>query len=133
MISMIRNEINYVSLPANELMVFLSEKDELKELAFIKTCVSWVNNGEEFPSAWKRSLNEKNEMLYMRRKDIEVIKAFGESFGITDADGQISNCELCLERLKNNRNEAEREREQYSKLSGILGLLVGLGIIIVFL
>jgi stage III sporulation protein AB len=133
MISMIRNEINYVALPANELMNFLSEKDELKELSFIKTCVLGVHNGEEFPSAWKKSLIEKNNILHMRRKDVEVITAFGENFGITDAEGQISNCDLCLERLKNNRKEAERERDQYSKLSVILGLLVGLGIIIVFL
>lgn len=133
MISIIRNEINYISLPANELMLFLSSREELKELKFISSCLHNVSKGELFPSAWKNSLMEKSDTLYLQRKDIEIITAFGENFGITDAEGQISNCELCLERLKINRSEARKNCEQYSKLASGLGFLLGLGIIIVFL
>lgn len=133
MISAIRNEINYIALPANELLAHLSKRDELKELKFIKASIEFVNNGDPFPTAWKRSLYEKNNTLYMRKKDIEIITAFGENFGITDAEGQISNCDLCLERLKNNCIEAKSDREQYSKPASTLGFLLGIGIIIVFL
>lgn len=133
MIALIRNEINYIALPSNELIGFLSKKEEFKELKFIFSCLILVSEGEEFPQAWKKSLNEKINTRFMKKKDVEIMEAFGESFGITDAQGQISNCELCLERLRINHFEAKRDFEQYSKLASGLGFLLGLGILIIFL
>ncbi len=133
MISLIRNEINYIALPANDLISALSEKEALKELKFIALCVDYVYEGIAFPEAWKKSLNDIRVTYLFRKRDIEVIEAFGDNFGITDAEGQILNCELCMERLKFNHKEAKRDCEQYSKLASGLGFLSGLGIIIVFL
>ncbi len=133
MFSMIRNEINYIALPANELVCALSLKDDMKKLKFINSCAIEISKGEDFPVAWKKSLNSDRNTSYLRQKDIQLLCAFGESFGITDSEGQLSNCNMYLELLKVNRNEAIGERDRYSKTVSLLGLLAGLGLIIVLL
>ena len=133
MVSMIRNEINYVALPSNDLIEALVKIEEFKELKFIDVCLRYMTDGFTFPEAWRKSLYDKRSVVFFRKSDIEVIEAFGERFGVTDAEGQISNCELCVGRLKTNLSEAKRDFDQYSKLACGLGFLSGLGIIIVFL
>lgn len=133
MFSLIRNEINYLSLPANEIFDKLSEIDEIKKLKFISCCSEAISKGEDFRVAWKNSLEIKANTSYLRPKDIHLLNTFGESFGVTDSEGQISNCDMYMEILKSNRKEAVAVRDRYSKTATLLGLLSGLGLLIVFL
>lgn len=130
MLSVIYNEIKYISLPAVQLVDLLSTKSELKELKFIRSCRRYLNEGDPFPESWKKSLSASTSSL--NRRDTELIISFGENFGTTDNDGQLSKCALYLELLKSNYNEAVNNYSRYSKLFKSLGVLAGLSVIILF-
>lgn len=133
MISVIRDEIRFYTLPVNELLDLLSEKDALKPLKFISRCKSLVSDGDEFPEAWRKALRNKDCTAYLKEKDIDLLLDFGEHLGVTDTMGQLSNCEIYLEFIRFNLNEAKKEREQYSGIITVLGFLSGIALIIVLI
>lgn len=133
MISVIRDEIRFYALPINELLDLLSEKDALKQLKFISRCKSLIFGGYEFPEAWRKALKNKDCTAHLKGKDIDLLLDFGEHLGITDTTGQLSNCEIYLEFIRFNLNEAKKEREQYSGIITVLGFLSGIALIIVLI
>ncbi len=133
MFTIISNEICYVCMPSDEIARLLCKKSDLKDLTFLKKCVNLIDSGEDFPVAWKMSLEDKNNTLFIRKKDVELLKAFGENFGVTDVEGQVSLCKLYEETLRLHHAEAIREKERFSGPATILGLLCGIGVIVVFL
>ena len=108
-------------------------KSDLKDLSFLNKCLSLIDSGKDFPVAWKMSLEDKSNTLFIRKKDVELLKAFGENFGVTDVEGQVSLCNLYVETLRLYRKEAVKEKEKFSGPLTILGLLSGIGVIVVFL
>ena len=133
MFSLISNEICYVSMPSVEIINNLTLNSELSELRFLKICQNYLESGEDFPIAWCRSLQENNNTRFMRRKDVELLKAFGEGFGVTDVEGQVSLCRLYSETLRLHLKEASKEKEMFSGPAAALGFLFGIGIIVIFL
>lgn len=133
MITFIRDEIDFRALPVNELIYLLSQKETLKQLAFIDECYKFLSLGCDFPQAWNNSLNSRKNIAFLKKKDIELLKSFGENFGVTDSAGQLSNCTIYLDLLKSNINEALKEKDRYSGISTAIGFLAGLGIMIVFI
>lgn len=132
MLSVIYNEIKYISLPSVQLVDLLSEKSELKDLKFIRACKSYLQDGNTFPESWKKSLLSTNNVSVFNSRDIELLSSFGEDFGTTDNNGQLSKCSMYLELLKVNHNEAVKNYDRFSKMFKSLGILTGLCVIIVF-
>lgn len=133
MLTIISNEICYVCMPSDEIVRLLCMKSDLKDLSFLNKCLSLIDSGKDFPVAWKMSLEDKSNTLFIRKKDVELLKAFGENFGVTDVEGQVSLCNLYVETLRLYRKEAVKEKEKFSGPLTILGLLSGIGVIVVFL
>ena len=133
MITFFRDEINFRALPMNEMIYSLSQKETFKQLAFIKVCSDLLASECDFPQAWSGALKSYRNTAFLKKKDVELLKSFGENFGVTDSAGQLSNCNIYLDLLKVNYNEALKEKERYSALSSAIGFLAGLGILIVFI
>ncbi len=133
LISVIRDEISFYALPVGELIHLLSKKDTLKQLKFISECSRHLAAGCDFPKAWTNALDDRKNIAFLKKKDVDLLKSFGENFGVTDSEGQLSNCNVCLELLKINHNEALKDKERYSYLSTGIGFLAGLGIMIVLI
>lgn len=133
MIIFLRDEINFRALPINELIYALSQKETFKQLFFIRECYRLLSLKCDFPQAWSNALEGYKNTAFLKKKDVELLKAFGENFGVTDSAGQLSNCNIYLDLLKVNYNEALKEKERYSTLSTVIGFLAGLGILIVFI
>ncbi len=133
LISVIRDEISFYALPVSELIHLLSKKDTLKQLKFISECSRRLTAGCDFPQAWTNALDDRKNTAFLKKKDVELLKSFGENFGVTDSEGQLSNCNVCLDLLKINHNEALKDKERYSYLSTGIGFLAGLGIMIVLI
>lgn len=133
MFTIISNEISYVCMPSDEIARLLCKNSDLKDLSFLKKCVNLIDSGKDFPVAWKMSLEDKNNILFIRKKDVELLKAFGENFGLTDVEGQVSLCKLYEETLRLYYAEAIREKERFSGPATVLGLLCGISVIVVFL
>lgn len=133
MITLIRDEIDFCALPINEMIHLISQKESLKQLAFIEECYRFLSSGLEFPYAWNNSLEDRKNIAFLKKKDVDLLKSFGENLGITDSAGQLSNCNVYLGLLKINYNEALKDKERYSGLTTAIGFLVGLGVLIVFI
>lgn len=133
MITFFRDEINFRALPINEMIYSLSQKETFKQLVFIKVCSELLSFDCDFPQAWSNALEGHKNTAFLKKKDVELLKSFGENFGVTDSAGQLSNCNIYLDLLKVNYNEALKEKERYSALSTVIGFLTGLGILIVFI
>ncbi len=133
MLNIVSNEISFLSRPSNELIYELANRNELSSLKFISVCYDGIEQGMDFKKAWQNSLRKKECVRFYSKGDISLLSSFAEGFGVTDSEGQLSNCSLYKEFLKEKLDEARHNREKYSSMSSGLGILIGVGIIVVFI
>ena len=131
MLTSAESNISFLKSPAVDLIKNLAENSELRELEFLQVCHKRMESGEAFPTAWKRSVRDAAK--YLQSGDIAVLISFGEQFGTTDSDGQISNCRVHSELIENRLENARSTRERYSSLACGMGIICGLGVIIMMI
>lgn len=131
MLSSAQSSLEYLSSPSDELVHSLAENRELKNLKFLKACNEEMKNGADFRTAWETSLRDKSNTPYLKEEDISLLVSFGELFGTTDTAGQISNCRLHAEMLKDKLEEARRYCDSYASLSYGMGIVCGIGAVII--
>ena len=132
MLNTIVCEVNYLSTPVEDMISLLSNRKDLKKLYFLENCNNYIMNGADFRTAWQRAIAEKSDVKYLNKAERALLEAFGNQFGTTDSEGQLSICSMYLDLLKDSLNEAKRVKEKYSSLLNGLGLLAGIGIVIMF-
>lgn len=131
MLTTAENNLSFLRTPAADLIKNLAENSELRDLKFLGICLSKMQNGEAFPKAWNSSI--RGAVKYLRSGDIAVLISFGEQFGTTDVKGQISNCRVHSELIKDRLEDARSVRERYSSLACGMGIVCGLGVIIMMI
>lgn len=130
MLNTIICEINYLLTPVEEIVLLLSLREELDDLFFIRECRKRIESGQDFRSAWNDSLTDFRNKRYLVSDDCVLLKEFGEKFGATDRQGQVSVCLMYLELFRDKIRLARTKREKYSDLFNGMGLLCGIGIVI---
>lgn len=133
MLNVTENEIHYLCRPADELVSVLNSKSELDELKFIAECNRLMQSGVDFRTAWNESISKKCNIRFLKKEDVSVIRSFGEMFGTTDCDGQISNCQVHVQLVADKLGDARADRDRYASLSCSMGLISGIGMIILFI
>lgn len=133
MLCITENELRCLCRPVDEILSVLCANSRLKELAFLESCRSAMNSGENFADAWKQSLADRGNVRYLSAEDIAALLSFGEMFGVTDVEGQLANCRLHTELLDERLSQARKQKEKYSSLSCGLGAAVGAGLIIILM
>ena len=133
MLTTAENSLNFIHIPCEKLIKELSENAELRELKFLKVCLEKMRSGSEFPEAWSGSLSEKGCVRFLKDGDRAVLISFGEMFGTTDVAGQLSNCRVHSELIKDRLSQARSVRERYASLSCGMGIVCGLGVIIMMI
>ncbi|HHV32107.1 MAG TPA: stage III sporulation protein AB [Clostridiales bacterium] len=121
-LSRAQTEIRFAALPVEQIV-----QRHGGELQFLKRCASGCSGGMPFTVAWQDSVNAAAKEKSFLPGDIDLLRSFGEGFGASDVEGQISHCELYTEligeRLKNARDEKEKKSKLYLTL-GVFGGLV---------
>lgn len=112
-------EIRFSALPVREVV-----ERHGAELAFLQRCAELGREGIPFDEAWRRSVRSAEGFS---EKDQELLLRFGEGFGASDAEGQISHCRLTMELLRRRLEEAGEEKKQKGRLYRMLGVLGSLG------
>jgi stage III sporulation protein AB len=133
MLCIIESEIRYLCRPGDEIISELAENKDLNGLTFLKSCDSLMKGGTDFKNAWEISVSDRNNVRYLEKDDVTMLRSFGGLFGVSDSTGQISNCQLHSELLKSKLNDAREKRDRYASLSCGLGLMAGIGVIIIFI
>ena len=131
MLTTAENNLSFLRTPADDMVKNLADNSELKELDFLQICLEKIKNGEAFPTAWNSSV--RGAAKYLKNGDTSVLISFGEQFGTTDIEGQISNCRIHSELIKDRLENARAVRERYSSLACGMGIVCGLGVIIMMI
>jgi len=133
MLNAVESALTFLQITSERMMKNLSENAELSELKFLDDCFNRMQSGADFPTAWRGSLEEKENIRNLKNADVVVLISFGEMFGTTDTAGQISNCRVHSELIKDRLSVARSERERYSSLFCGMGIVCGIGLIIMMI
>lgn len=81
--------------------------------------------------AWSYALENSN--TNMKKDDIEILKPLGNLLGKVDIDGQINEIKLAETFLDTQIEEAEEEKNKYTKMYKTLGITIGFAIVIILI
>ena len=112
-------EIRFSALPVRDVV-----EQHGTQLAFLRQCAQLTREGIPFDKAWRQTACRAEGFS---EKDRELLLRFGEGFGASDAEGQISHCRLTMELLHRRLEEAGEEKKQKGRLYRMLGVLGSLG------
>jgi stage III sporulation protein AB len=81
--------------------------------------------------AWNIALEKGFPNLSLSGEDKEALRELGSSLGEVDAESQIKNIRLIIERLKKHMINAEEDKQKSEKLFKNLGVISGLAILLI--
>lgn len=126
MISVIETQLKYACLPVSDIMNLLCESDRFENLGFLVKCRSETENGEPFPSAWKKSVESEKELCRLLSDFTVYLERLGADIGSTDISGQLRCCDYYRRIFENELAAREESGKKYSKLFPALGLTLGI-------
>lgn len=131
LIDKIQTFIRYNHTPTNQIINELYNDENLKYLVYIEKCNKTLNKTNDFPKAWKNSIEQSKSELNIDVKDINILKSIGDVLGSVDVEGQLNDFKLKENLIKQNLKEAVSIKNNYSKMYRSLGILCGVGIAII--
>lgn len=97
-------------------------------LAFLRQCASHCREGEDFHSAWEEGVRTGTKGTGLTEKDRSLLRDFGDGFGASDVEGQLSHCRLYAELLGDRLERAREEKSRKGKLYLMLGSFSGIAV-----
>lgn len=113
--------VRYKALTVYEVIDELRQNQVCSNLNFIKKFIQ--REDIPFEKQWSQSID--NSQNYLNNEDKRVLKSFGNVFGTSDIEGQLSDIELYRHNFIKIENDANEEFEKKSKLYKSLGIIGG--------
>lgn len=126
-------EIRYFATPTDVIISKLNEVKAYKSLRVFKECEQNLEQTRDFEKSWNDAIDKALPYLSLDKEDAVIIKRFGESFGTTDVDGQIANCEQYSAMLDQRLEIARDDKKKRGKMFSSLGILGGVFLTIFFI
>ena len=120
-LSAAKTEVRYSAVPVTQVI-----ERHKTGLRFLHDCVERCSQGENFNAAWKDAVSGSAKYDGFGLHDMELLLSFGEGFGASDTDGQMSHLELYSGLFGTNLKSARDDRNRKSKLYLMLGIFAGL-------
>ncbi|MBR2078764.1 MAG: stage III sporulation protein AB [Clostridia bacterium] len=124
-------ELSYRREAIPSLFRRLSDYSVCRNLDYLPLCEAYMQKGEDFPTAWKKSIAESRCPYTAEEKS--KLSSLGEVLGTTDTDSQITMLNLYEEYMKDFLNKAEKSQSAYGRLSLLMGFLLGFAVFILVL
>ena len=124
-------ELNYRGEAILNLIRRLADYSVCRNLDYLLLCEAYMKSGEDFPTAWKKSLKESRCPYTDEEKN--KLSSLGEVLGTTDTDSQITMLNLYEGYMKEFLNKAEKSQGDYGRLSMLTGFLSGFAVFILVL
>ena len=112
----VKTEIAYAGVPVEEIL-----ERHGKNIDFLLPYFQARQNGEDFLQAWGKAAG--SDLLLPQERTL--LRNFGEGFGATDMQGQLSHCALYEELTHKELDTAEEIYKRKGKLYRMLGVCVG--------
>lgn len=116
-------ETEFLRLPVIDLLIKISAVKQYSSFDYIFKCIDYIKIGCDFPIAWKRAV-ENTELNYKIDEKSKLL-LFGENFGQTDLNGQISHFDIYVSYFDEFINEAKQKVKKYAGLTPTLGFISG--------
>ena len=88
-------------------------------------------DNETFLMWWKECVNSLDSSTGLDKNDRELLVRFSEEMGVSDVEGQISNCELYEELFTEQLNFAKEAESKKCRLYKILGFSLGCAVTLI--
>ncbi len=125
----INSQISFSKRNIEEIIYDLSCIGETK----LKTiCELSKNDNPDFSGKWRESVEKFSADDCLKGEDGKILLSFGKSLGVTDLQGQSSNCRLHIAMLEKQLVKAQQEFDEKSKTNSALSLFLALAVIIIF-
>ena len=85
----------------------------------------YMNDGEAIETAWKKAVDVNMKKLHFEKSDIEMIEYFGNTFGVSDREGELSKIKLHEELVKERWNILKNEMLSKCRVYRIVGMFCG--------
>ena len=121
MIEETTNGICYLALPIDEIFIEIDNRGICKKLKFLTSFKKLIDDGEDFPCAWSKSIY--GTYMSLRNNETEKLIAMGLSLGRTASESQKSILRFYSAQFKRCAEEAYEQRKKYyfpCKVSGFL-------------
>ena len=92
LISAVETGVRFAHLTVEQLLRELDKNGGFVYLDFIADCRRRMESGEPFPSAWRKSIEQRGELCRLLGEAKEYLAALGSDIGATDVDGQLNSC-----------------------------------------
>ncbi|MEG0571239.1 MAG: stage III sporulation protein AB [Oscillospiraceae bacterium] len=125
--------LSYESTPTVHIISYLAKTQSLHKLTFLAECETLLNQGVEFPTAWKNSLEKEMQTMCLNKSDLSLIGQLSEVIGACDAQGQINTIKMYQAMFEQNCCEAAKAYQTKGKLCRSLGVLSGIAMSIMFI
>ncbi len=116
-------EVRYSAAPVDEIVA-----KHGAGLDFLSYCIKYGRDGSSFGEAWISAVKSEAENEGFSAKDCELLLGFGEGFGTSDTNGQISHCRLYSQLAAENLKNAKDEQARKSRLYQMLGIFAGISL-----
>lgn len=124
-LNFITTEIRYFSSPTDVIISKLKLNEEYVNLKIFNFCEAELIKTHDFKMSWGNALESSKPFLSLNTGDFETLKCFGDTFGTTDSEGEIANCEHYINSLKLRLESARTDKTKRGRMYSSLGFLVG--------
>lgn len=114
--------IRYRSMNIYGIISELKKSESFSEMEFIKN-LSDDYCSERFSDLWKKAVNSD---MNIGNEEKNLLISFGEKFGSSDIQGEISEIEMLSENIIILKNKRFQEYEKKGRLFRSVGLLAGI-------
>lgn len=127
-LQLLETEIIYGATPLADAMVHISQScdPEIAELFKYTACELRKMEGVTAGEAWSSALMLFQEKGFLNNSDIQILKRFGASLGMSDREDQAKHLELARSQLKLAAAQAEDAAKKNSTVFRYMGFLGGL-------
>lgn len=129
----ISSEIRYFAEPLDVIINKLASSSEYRELQFFDFCRDYLMRTRNFAGAWKQAVSGAKERLALSAADYEPLQWLGGTLGKTDVEGQVADCERCVEMLGVRLSSAREDKSRRGKMYTSLGILTGVFFVVLFI
>ena len=120
-LSAAKTEVRYSAAPVARILELHGS-----ELGFLRECAQACGRGSKFSEAWRSCVSVRAPKDGFSPRDRELLLSFGEGFGASDTQGQLSHLQLYSDLFAANLKSAEEDRDRKSKLYRTLGTFAGI-------
>lgn len=132
-LQMLETHILYAASPLPEAFYMIGQRCEAKIAPLFKTTSKLLTEqaGYSATEAWHKALGESFNQTSFSISDLQILKNFGETLGISDRHDQEKHIKLAVEQIKMEISKAEEAALKSTRMWRYMGFMGGLLLVIV--